>query len=278
VSTADHSRSSRATWQCAVVHLRYLSSADRLRLIATFFPRLMAGERRWFFVDVPPALEVGLVHQRTDTAARADLAVWLDSCQAAGVVCAANEVAAPVALDPRLFFGERAPAFYMTTLAIGSARATHVLRELLDAGASCAPDQVVMREVDALYASLLPRLTERRRALHHYVTWLDQLAPPDAGSSHNPNDWIEAAPLCTVDDAYARLRRSMRAQTARLAARISVSAAADVAHTRAMVTNALVARLAHIQVLRLRGPDHMPDLGWEASLARRLWRAAPETG
>jgi hypothetical protein len=238
--------------------LRYPSSAARQSLIATHLPRL---GQRWFFVDAPTGVEVVVLD------ARADLAAWLDACRAAGVIDAAAYVGAPLALEPRLFFGRPAPAFYVGALAIGSARAARVL----GARAACVADQAIVGEIGALYASLFPRVVERHHALEHYATWLEQLADTTGAA-------VDCRPVGVMDDEYAQLRASMRRQTARLARHASVSLGADFEHTRSVVRHALVARLAHTQVVRLRGPDRAADLRWEVDLARAVAGVAPGFG
>jgi hypothetical protein len=244
-----------------VIHLSYPSHAARISLIAKHLPRL---RQRWYFVDVPPGLEVVLLQARRDSSAATHVAAWVDSCRAAGIVDAARYAAAPLALEPRLFFGRRAPAFYVTALAIGSARAA----QLLDAHAGCASDEVIGTEVATLYASLFPRLSERRRALQHYATWLEQVAD-------SPGPATDCRPIGILDSEYVHLRRSMRTQTTRLAQRVAVDLAPDFDDTRTLVVQALVARLAHTQVVRLSSPDRTGDLGWEAGLARSQLGHAP---
>jgi hypothetical protein len=227
--------------QYTVWRLAYPSAAARLRLIA-LLDASQAVARRWLFVDLPSGLEVVVLR------ARVDLSAWLEGCQSAGMIAGAARAEAPQSLDPRLFFGQPAPAFYVRALAIGSARAARLLL------GGYASDQVIGDEILTLYASLMPREAERRRALEHYALWLQA---PDGGGEISPGQ-------LAADAEYARLRSAMRTQVVQLAARLPL----DSEHARAMVGDALLARLAHTHVVRLCSPQRAGDHAWEANLAR----------
>src|SRR5947208_1872449 len=103
-----------------VVHLRYPSPAARLLLITHWLPRL--APTPWCFVDIPDALEVIL-----PAPGRPEFDQWLAACSAAGAIDEAQDTQTAQALDPRLFFGEAAPSFYVQALIVGSARTAQAL-------------------------------------------------------------------------------------------------------------------------------------------------------
>jgi hypothetical protein len=231
--------------ECTVWRVTYPSAAARLEVIAllALLDASQAVPRRWLFVDVPSGLEVVLLR-----AGAVEVPAWLHACESAGLITGAAQTEAPLALDPRLFFGQPAPDFYVHALAIGSARAARLL------GSGYASDQVIGEEIATLYASLLPKAAERRRALEHYALWLN------AGTGGVEID----RQLPPADPEYTRLRRGMRAQVAQLASTLPLRSE----HARAMVGDALLARLAHTHVVRLCSPERAGDRAWETNLAR----------
>jgi hypothetical protein len=244
-----------------IIHLTCASRDARRRLIAEYLPKLSADQRRWFFVDLPPGLELCLLHARSDMSVRSDLDAWVSSSRAAGLIDTDSFTDASRALDSRLFFDQAAPGFYVKALVMCSVRAADLLR------AGFTSDDVVAREVATLYTSLVPRLQDRQRALEHYATWLEQLGGPGANFTGDAR-WS----VHDDDPTLGRLRSAMRRQTARLARCLSARLGADYQPARNMVADALVARLAHTQVVRLNPAERT---SWEVGLARSLLRAAP---
>ena len=98
-----------------------------------------------------------------------------------------------------------------------------------------APEDTVASEIGALYAELVPRRADRRLALELYAIWLERTAGgivSDRSSHSSP----KGCPLGNIGRA------------------------------------SLVARLAHTQAVRLRGPDYPGGLNQEAALVRSLLR------
>jgi hypothetical protein len=161
-----------------VLHLAYADLQARFELITRCLPRLQSPSprRRWFFVDVPigatSGLEVVQLHTRTDRSIKADLEGWLESCRTRGLVTVASFADEAMVLDPRFFLDGRIPAFYLTAMADGSARAAG----LLDRLGRPASEQHVEDEIAALYAELVPPRAARLRALELYATWLERTA------------------------------------------------------------------------------------------------------
>ncbi len=146
---------------------------------------------------------------------------------------------------PRRFFfvdvplgatsGLRVPPFYLTAMADGSARVATLLAEL----GGPASEQVVVDEIAALYASLVPRQAERRGALELYATWLERTAAGTVG---------DGSPHSSPTGPIGHIARA-----------------------------SLIARLAHTQAVRLRGPDYPGGLDREAALVRSLLGEDPAT-
>jgi len=224
-----------------VVHLVYAGLQARLELIARCLPRLQSESppRRFFFVDVPlgatSGLEVVQLHPRSDSAVRSDLSAWLDSCRAHNLITTASFGGAPMVLNPAFFPNGRVPPFYLTAMADGSARVATLLAEL----GGPASEQVVVDEIAALYASLVPRQAERRGALELYATWLERTAAGTVG---------DGSPHSSPTGPIGHIARA-----------------------------SLIARLAHTQAVRLRGPDYPGGLDREAALVRSLLGEDPAT-
>jgi hypothetical protein len=111
----------------------------------------------------------------------------------------------------------------------------------------------------------------RRAALREYAAWLEALAARagEAAGAARPEGQDAGQPLPGLADTYEPLRRLMAAQVTRLAAQARRQGAPKFPDGEAVRT-ALVAWLAHAQVLRLCGPAYEGGLRWEAALVRGL--------
>jgi hypothetical protein len=254
---------------------RHLSS-----LAATPF-----GDLRWFFADVPletdegqrECLELAIQHRTDDRVAHQLAHTWLELGQADGLIATASPAATPLVLQASLFPGGIVPPFYPVALAIGSLRAAASLRSLvMHNGIYRAPDWLVREELAATYRALVPNRARRLMALEWHVAWVESIAaragcatpnsPSNAGC-HEPSKSRE--PPCD----YASLRRSMERQIARIAAGMGAAGTYTLptgVEPRAAVRAALIARLAHTQVVRLLAPGDSASLRLEAALLRSI--------
>jgi hypothetical protein len=161
-----------------VVHLTYPDLAARLELITRRLGRLARCEppRQLFFADVPVAgaagLEIVQLHQRQDSSVWTDLAAWLASCHADGLIRTATQAEASLVLDPRLFLDGQVPTSHLVEMVGLSARAAEVLRRLQRP----ASEAEVRDELAALYTRLLPDERDRQHALELHARWLERAA------------------------------------------------------------------------------------------------------
>jgi hypothetical protein len=279
-------RAARVTW--TVVHLVYPSLAARCRLIGQHshdWAGATGTAGRWFFVDVlletaagpRGGLEFACWHPPDGSASLTHTRAWLRQCLAAGLIEASAGAPAPLVLEPHLFPGAVVPSVFPAALAEGSARAAHVLRATAAVRAERASEPVVRAELLAIYAGLLPRRSWRQRGLVWHATWLETIAAQagrhtvsEANAARDGAD-IAVPPSLPGRAAYAALRPHLAREAAAIAAkrrRLGDDAFGDPAAVRI----ALVARLAHVQALRLWGPDDPQALLREAALVRDLAR------
>jgi len=272
-------RRAAACW--AAVHLAFPAPAGRLPLLCL---GLGAADplpgRAWYFVDLPAAdeasasIEVGFAREAVEPLLPPAVEAWAHALLRAGWAVAARPVAAPALLAPALFPGGRPPAAYPLLLARGSHRALALLGALAARGLSAAPEALVAAELAATYRALIPRRAARAAALRWHATWLDAVAPAGAVPAPlAPAGAVldDATGWTAVADATAALEdAALRRGLARAAVRAARAMAADEGCDAATARAALVARLAHVQVVRLWGPDAPAALAREAALARAL--------
>jgi hypothetical protein len=255
---SQHGQALRAS---TVLHISSLDPAARWRLITTWLPRLCAPEsaaRRWYFVDVPlsrtgvltTGLEVALLHRPDDHSVRADIEAWLADCRAGGLHLEPTWPAGSLVVDERLFLGGRVPAVFPTALALGSVRAARIMGRL---DAVHASEEEVIAEIGALFTAFVPRRAERGRAVELYVTWLERVAAGELESHVVSRCGSTVQVAVPSVPEYVLLRRQLRRQTG-----------------EAVIRDSVVARLAHTQAVRLRGPEFPGGLEREATLARAL--------
>jgi hypothetical protein len=200
--------------------------------------------------------------------AREALGAWIRETLLEGLIDLAAPCDSLLVLDPALFPANRLPAAYPAALAIGSRRAVSIIGALSDSavGASLS---IAREELALTYRALVPR-ARRRAALLWHATWLEAMAgvgataAPAAGMSAEGADPTPVA-LPPLED-YAAPRRNLARYRARLA-RLGPAVEADDALA------SIVARLAHIQTIRLCGPpgaDARSLLQHEAAVLRDL--------
>ena len=219
----------------SVIHLAYADLRARLALITGYLPRLQSNSplRRWFFVDVPVGTTSGL--EVVQLHPPADRLARSDLVEWLASCRATDLITSATFADASLVLQ---PAFFPNG---------QVPRFCLATMASCSaraavllgqhggpvPEDTVATEISALYAEFFPRRADRHLALDLYATWLEHTASG------------------TVVD-----RASQSSPTGSpLGKSIGV-----------------VARLAQIQAVRLRGPDYPGGLIQEAALVRSLLR------
>jgi hypothetical protein len=204
--------------------------------------------------------------------AREALGAWIRETLLEGLIDLAAPCDSLPVLDPALFPANRMPAAYPAALAIGSQRAVSIIGALSDSAVGAS--MVVAREELALtYRALVPR-SRRRAALLWHATWLEAMAGvaetlAPAGSM--PLEGADTTPVALPPlGDYAAPRRNLaryRARLARLGPALDPAVEADDALA------SIVARLAHIQTIRLCGPpgaDARSLLQREAAVVRDL--------
>jgi hypothetical protein len=244
-----------------------------MHLIADHIARLPGA---WFFVDVPlgtgsgrhHGIELGLQRQH---GASADEQVkdLLQSAIREGLTTTTGGGVKPLVLQRGLFPCGVVPSFYPEALAIGSARAADMLAQLRRASALRASVAMVRQELALTYEALIPRAEQRWTAMRWHADWLEWVdgernaVDDDPGSTDEFGNEADLPVPATA--AYVALRRRMGSQISRLQ-----SVEEDPPMDGAMMRAALLARLAHTQVVRLWGPRDPQNLRREAALLRSL--------
>jgi hypothetical protein len=263
----------RSAW--TALHLLYPSAAARLTLVTGPLRELSERCPAWFFVDLPFNAQGGLrqgleiaVQQRSGESADVALQQMLHRGATAGLVLAAEPAAAPALLQPALFPGSVVCTAYAGALTIGSNRAVERLIALGSAGDT--PDLLVEAELAAGYHALFPRVAARRTALLFHASWLEAIA----GDGNGPSAIAGATATAdeqSVPDWPARgatVRQALLRHARRTATRLTASGDAV---TPADVLAMLAARLLHIHVVRLWGPEGRRNaLCSEAAVLRGL--------
>ena len=219
-----------------VAHVAYVDLQARLELITRYLPKLQSESprRRWFFVDVPVGTTSGLEVVQLHQARDASAQSDLVNWLESGR--AANLITSATFADASLVLQ---PAFFPNgrippSYLTAMADGSARAAALLAGFRGPAPESTVSSEIGTLYATLFPRPADRRLALELYATWLERIASG------------------TIGDA----------------SKSSPSGPAP----RNIGCAGLVARLAHTQAVRLRGPDYPGGLNQEAALVRSLLR------
>lgn len=260
----------RDAW--AVRHALYPDAVARTALIAGPLNALSAGGHHWFFVDIPFAVDTGLRHGLEIALRHADgrpaaerlLDRMLVTAQAAALIEASAAAPAAQSLQPALFPAGLVSTAYVEALAHGSVRATGLIAA--GGGASSLPDAVVAAELFGGYRGFFPQRRMRLVAQLRHAAWLEAAAGLLAAAGAGP----AVAPSLSADGPErpvvpAALRRALTDAARRAASRLSgMGGSADAAAVRAD----LVARLLHIQAMRLWGPGRQEALRAEAALVR----------
>lgn len=218
----------------AGAHLRWPSPAGRLRVLCEAADAL--GGATWYSLDgvADGETEVAVLGDRPELAGAG---AWHDPCA-----------------ERSALFTDGLPAGLVAgLLAACTARAVATLRAAAAAGRGRAAAGGMAAEVACCYVSLLPDADERRAALAAHHAWLQRTAARQgtalAGGS--------PPPLGSDPVADPRL--------AALGAALDQAAGGD-----RDTLHRLVARAAHIQAVRLRGPDDRSLLAQEAALVAAM--------
>lgn len=223
-------------------HIQYGSGAARHPLL-----NLVGDETRtpWFWIDLhalAPVMEIGF----PATNSRGRRAPWLESALRSGLAVAAREQPTPAVCNAALFPHRRRPTVWTGLLAATSARALSVLGAQGSADAhEQTSDHVIVGEVTALYDSLVPD-GDRPATASWHLAWLEATvgnsspSPARSCSSYMPQ---RSSPPAVPHSLVASLCR-WSAETAHL-----IGTTADELWTP------VVARLCHIQAVRLGGAE-----------------------
>ena len=222
-----------------VVHLVYRDLLARHDLLVRELPRLAPAA--WWFIDLSLSL-AGAPRGGLEVAASAGLLEWVD--RSGPEVVAAAPVDGARALHPSLF-PDAPPPWYVDALAVGSARASAIAAALGPAPTIAATDAAARRELLAGYATLYPGPADRRDALALHGEWLARVTGHAPVAPAPPTD--DVGPIAELSE-YRGLRDAL----------------AERPPTHA------VARLLHIQTLRIFGPAQADPIGRELALVGEL--------
>jgi hypothetical protein len=271
----------RTRW--TAVHALYPSVAARFRLVVELLSvpeQLGLPHDACFFVDMPvmtssgtrDGLELGYASERRSPGVLEALGAALERARAAGLVVATSVAGPPQALAPTIFEQGIVPSFYPRALVLGSVRAARILQSVPSlpepghTGTAGVPPAVVREELDCTYRALIPHRVQRRSAMLDHAAWVEGVAQ-QGGSTTTPQHEFGNAPPLPSTNAYAAMRPLMRRQILRIATRMDQSRPSA---TALGLQTAMIARLAHIQVVRLWGPAYEGSLLQEAALLRDL--------
>lgn len=260
-----------------VLHLGYTTPEARrlllVRALGESWARLAA--LRWYAVDLPVTVPGGAadgleVVADLPSAGDDDAAIAREAAGWAGadLVNLVRRAEGSLMLQTALFPGGAVPAVYAEVLAAGTARA----RVLLDRSAP-VPKDAVARELLATYTAFFPREAARRAALHLYADWLEEIAAQQGITEAGGPDEAFDLPLPGMAVPAAKEYLPLRGRLAGHVTRLLRRHAAPPEHmdeARRGVYAQLVARAAHIQVVRLLGPHPEGGLRTEARRLRRL--------
>lgn len=206
--------------------LAYAHPQQRRQLLMQHLPQIprLFPNALWYFADIQyeadghlyPAIELA-IHQRASPAAEAAIGKWLAAAGQAGAIEQVSRLDSPWLLDPALFPGGSCPGYYPAALQATSARALALLPTM---GTAEDLPSLLQHEIVRVYRGLVPA-RQQLPALRWYQGWLAEAAHRHgaASSERASEKSAETGPGAPVG-AWP-----------------------------------VVARLCHIQVLRLAGPD-----------------------
>lgn len=232
-----------AEW--TAIHLTYGSIEERRHLIVEQLAPL-AGNVRWFFADGVATDELELaVHGPPDALiATAPTQVSVDPHP-------------PCVLQVVGGDGDAIRGPYATILALDTARAVARLTGLSSVPADDAIEDLIAHDLAAMYAAAAPDTGERLTMLRDHAAWLARVENRSGRSSLGlESPPIEVSFPASPDPALVGASADLR---------LAAAGRADAASF-----TALTARLAHTQVVRLRGPRGREQLAQERRLIELL--------
>lgn len=277
----------REAW--LVLHVRYPSFRARRELIVDWLPRLAGRDNGpWYFVDtdVPSAggsgaatgMEIA-IRSATEDRSEEERQQVLYECLGRALVTSIIRAESSLAVQSSFFPAGVQPACYRAALAVGSRRASLLLRGRLAPAVDGVSGHVVRAELLYTHSALVPP-SAGIATLGWHAAWLEHLAG-DAETAATREDEREmggASPPLTRataryrgDDCYGNLRAQLTRHAKEVAQQIRD---AGVKHgwRAENIRAAIVARLAHLQTVRLWGPGMPRLLGREAAHLRALQR------
>jgi hypothetical protein len=271
----------RITWTIAQV--LYASLEARTQVLTSLGLRWVVSSEingRWFFADIPictkagkcHGLEIAVCHRADDEAVPQRFGRWLRDCLAGCFSAAPAFTATSLILQPQLFLDNRIPDKYPEALAIASSRAATILAMSVELGETRASIMAARKELIAIYRAFLPDQYERKKGLLFHAQWLESLFPPAAEIAMETHESSSKRyeELCRIErlvlQPYDTLASHIRSELERHTSKKSDCGA----WTYANLHNTLVARFAHIQLIRLWGPEYPGALHREAQIVRCL--------
>src|SRR5581483_2584778 len=262
-----------------VVQIMFASIEARIKLLTAHRPsRLPAAgaDGHWYFADIPIETAAGTYHglefaiERSGETEDAALSLenWMRDNVTAQLSRRASLLTEPTILNPELFAARWIPATYPAAVTIASRRACAILSRVAAAGETRASAAMVRDELEAVYRAFLPDPGERRKVLETHAAWLVAMSNHSAPKASQPGD--DQGGCVTFSASPFELERYEHAAI-HLRAEVRNAVAGNSSRGGAAYTNllgALVARFAHVQVVRLWGPERPNAFLREASLLR----------
>jgi hypothetical protein len=269
------------TW--TVVQVLFASIEARIQLLTAHRPKRLpsaASGGYWYFADVPietaegsyHGLEFAVQRRGENEDAALGLESWIHDNVTVRLSRTTSLLTEPTILSPELFAARWIPATYPAAVTIASRRACAILSGIAAAGETRASTATVRAELEAIYRAFLPNSTEARKVLETHAAWLEtthnhvcRKARLLEGADHAEALLLASSPveLEPYETAASSIQREIRSTIASKASR-----GGGTAHSKLL--GALVARFAHIQAVRLWGPERPNAFLREAALLRSL--------
>jgi hypothetical protein len=272
--------SQNTTW--TVVQILFASIEARIKLLTAHRPsRLPSASAggHWYFADIPIETVAGPYHglefavercgENEDAAL--SLESWMRDNVTAQLCRMASLVTEPTILSPELFPAQWIPTTYPAAVTIASRRACAILSGIAAAGETRASAATVRDELEAVYRAFLPNPPDRRKVLETHAAWLETMSNHRTHKTPQSGDAGQAASALFATspfelEPYEPAATNLRAEVRKvIAGKPSRGGAAY-----SDLLGALVARFAHVQVVRLWGPERPNAFLREAALLRSL--------
>jgi hypothetical protein len=270
-----------ASW--TIVHMVFVSLKARMRLLTVQGSPVLPLEEpdvRWFFVDIPittaggsfHGLEFAILHRDCNEAIRKRLNSWISDAFTAGLLLTATFAKDSVVMEPSLFLDSFVPGHYPEALAVASARAGIILASVAKRRGIRATAAAVKEELAGIYRAFLPDHSERAHALRSHAEWLEcfcnRRTDPIMKSEKRVvkqkqyRDELKLSILKPYESVAEQLNAEIRGKNG--------ESCGGSRFTCSKLCTTLLARFAHIQVVRLWGPEYPDALLKEAKILRDL--------